>query len=145
MTDQPFRVIAEPSFKQMRAWLRAIPGKWAKELQKRNKKIATWVADEVRSDYSSEHPPQSHHGENSIRALARQTSASVAIGGPGQKAPYVLGQNFGSHQGPGKTQFPPVQKPDYFLYTNVGESLPRIRKEHLDGVDEVFHEAFPEL
>lgn len=142
LSNRPFQVIADPTFAQMRAWLREIPGKWAKELQKRNKKIAIWVADEVQSDYSAAHPAQTGRAENSIRALATQTSASVRIGS--EIAPYVLGQNFGSNQGPNKQQFPERKEPDYFLYANIEQHFDRIKKEHLQGVDDVFEEAFPE-
>ncbi len=126
----------------MRALLRAIDGRWNKELQKRNKKIATFVADEVESDYSSEHPRQSGLGAGSIRARATQTDASIWMGS--EAAPYVLGQNFGSSQGPHKQQFPPREEPDYFLYQNLEENRGRIEKEHAQGVDEVFEDAFPD-
>lgn len=141
MSDE-FRVISDPSFAQMRSWLRAIDHKWSKELQKRNKKIAVWVADEVESDYDSVHPAQSGEGSGSIRARATQTDASIWMGS--EAAPYVLGQNFGSNQGPHKQQFPERQEPDYFLYANIEENYGRIKGEHLKGVDEVFQEAFPE-
>lgn len=142
MNDADFKVVADPSFAEMRAMLRAIPGKWAKELQKRNKKIAVWVADEVEAEYSSDHPAQTGHGAGSIRARSTQTSASVWIGS--EAAPYVIGQNFGSNQGPHMRQFPPRKKPDYFLYATVEDGMKRIRKEHLQGVDEVFEQAFPD-
>ena len=141
MSDE-FKIIADPSFAEMRKELRAIEPKWAKELQKRNKKIATWLADEIESDYSSEHPSQSGKGAGSIRARATQTSASIWIGS--DAAPYVLGQNFGSGQGPRKKQFPARTEPDYFVYANIAENFKRIKNEHLKGVDEVFKEAFPD-
>jgi hypothetical protein len=137
-----FRVVADPSFKEMRDQLRAVDRKWAKELQKRNKKIAVWVADAVEADYNSEHAPQSGEGAKSIRARSSQTDASVWMGS--EAAPYVLGQNFGSNQGPDKEQFPDRKEPDYFLYQNISDNFGRIQKEHLQGVDEVFEEAFPD-
>jgi hypothetical protein len=127
----------------MRRLLREIGGgKLAKQLQKANKKIAVWLADEVESDYNSAHPPQSHEGANSIKARATQTSASIWMGS--DLAPYVLGQNFGSNQGPHKQQFPDRQEPDYFLYANLEQNYKRIEREHLQGVDDVFHLAFPD-
>lgn len=141
-TDNDFKFVVSPSFAEMRAKLREIDRKWPKEIQKRNKKIAVWVADETEADYSSEHSPQSGEGARSIRALATQTSASVRIGS--DAAPYVLGQNFGSNGGRNKHQFRRREEPDYFLYTNVQEGMPRIKKDHMAGVDEVFEEAFPD-
>jgi hypothetical protein len=140
MTD--FKIIAHPSFASMQAKLRELGGKWPKELQKRNKKIAEWIAIEVENEYSSEHPPRSGDASASIRDRSTQTTAAVWMGS--EAAPYVLGQNFGSNQGPNKEQFPQRKDPDYFLYTTVEENLPDIKKEHLKGVDEVMSEAFPD-
>lgn len=140
-TNSDFKFVVDPSFAEMRAKLREIDRKWPKEIQKRNKKIAEFVAVATENEYSAEHPAQSGEGSDSIRALATQKSASVRIGS--DAAPYVLGQNFGSNGGKNKHQFRRRNEPDYFLYTTVREYLPDIKKEYLKGVDEVMEEAFP--
>lgn len=123
--------------KEFRSALRQGGKELPKELQKVNKAFAADVAGDVRSKYTLAHPSRSGRGAQSIRALASQTRAQVAIGSA--RASYVLGQNFGSHQGPRKKQFRPVRKPDYFLYRTLEQRDKDLRDDYDELLEGLVH------
>lgn len=138
MADQ-FRIEADPTFKEFRRQLREVNNDLGKELQKANKRIATEVGKRARSKYERRYPGGRGRGARSIRGLATQTRAQVALGG--KKTPYVVGQNFGSKRFP---QFPPKRDPDHFLYETVGSMNDEIEDMYTDAVDDLTRQAFPE-
>ena len=136
------RITTDPPLADLRRQLREADLALPKELQKEHKEIARSVGDRTRSKYLAAHGGGEGRGAASIRPRATQTSASIAMGGP--RAPYVLGQNFGSNQGPRKRQFPTRRKPDYFLYTTIEEQRSEIERRHGEAVDRVMRKAFPD-
>jgi hypothetical protein len=88
-----------------------------KRLQRTLKEAVAPIARDAQQRYDRLHPTalrrrtpgrRPGRGRRSIRALATQRRAQVAMGG--KKAPYVLGQEFGSLQGPRKRQFPVARR-----------------------------------
>ena len=82
--------------KEFRADLRGLDKALLKELQKENKLVANEVAGHARAAYTGMHKQFSGRGASSIRGLASQTRAQVAIGSA--RAPYMLGQEFGANR-----------------------------------------------
>lgn len=132
----------DPSLGEVRRKLKAAGQGFSKALQKVFKSHSKKISDQMRGEYTSDHPTQSGAGLRSIRPYATQDSASIQIGG--DIAPYLLGQNFGSNQGLHKKQFPARGRPDYYLYTNVKEDYPSMIRDHEKAVDELMEEAFPD-
>jgi hypothetical protein len=126
--------------------LRAIDPKLAKELQKTNKEAAGKVAQAAKSAYSGRHRQRSGKGASSIRPLATQTRAQVALGGA--RAPYMLGQEFGSAQGPNKQQFPPYSgngpSAGYFFYPAVRAEADKLTETYAKALDQVIKPVFPD-
>lgn len=124
--------------RELRAASRAAP----KVVQRENKRFAERVATTTRAEYSRQHPSMSGRGAGSIRPLATATRAQVAIGSG--RAPYVLGQEFGSIR---YRQFPAWRGSGpgagYFLYPTVREELPELREDYLDAVGDALERAFP--
>jgi len=69
-----------------------------KEIQKMNKAVAKTVADKAVTKYEQVFTWRTGRGSASIRALASQTRAQIAFGSA--RAPYLVGQEFGSIQYP---------------------------------------------
>lgn len=157
--------------REFRTELRNVSRDLPKELQKENKAIAQEVAGKARTAYQSLYQQRSGRGAASIRGLANQTRAQVAIGSA--RAPYVLGQEFGANQrqavagfrgsynyGPGARgssarrssmrQFP-AYKPSptgrggegYFTYPTIRRMVPAIRMRYGSAIDRVTAKAFP--
>lgn len=124
------KVIVE-GLDELRRDLRRASKEAPKLIQRANKTVAEGVALEARSKYIARY--RAGRASGSIRPLASQSRSQVAIGRP--RLPYVLGQNFGSHQGPRKKQFPPVRKPDYFLYATVDARREQTRREYFDVLE----------
>lgn len=124
------KVIVE-GLDELRRDLRRASKEAPKLIQRANKTVAEGVAHEARSKYIARY--RSGPGASSIRPLGSQARAQVALGRP--RLPYVVGQNFGSLQGPRKKQFPPVRRPDYFLYSTVDERREQTRREYFDVLD----------
>lgn len=133
------RIYSDPPLSDMRRWLRAAGDHLPKRLQQANKAIAQEVADLARAKYRRHYVQRSGDGAKSIRALATQTRAQVAIGSA--KAPYGPGQNFGSDR---IKQFAPKARPDRFLYATIEAERDEIEEMHGEAVDEVMREAFPD-
>lgn len=134
-----FRVNSDPTFKAFRAQLKQIDAELPKQLQQANKKIAVDVGDRAREKYQNRYPSRSGRGAKSIRGTATQTRAQVAAGS--KRAPYVVGQNFGSKRFP---QFPAKRDPDHFIYATVGELNGEIEDLYKDAVDDLMRVAFPQ-
>jgi hypothetical protein len=132
------KIIVNPPLNIVRAQLRQAGGDFPKRLQQTNKEVAKDVADEGRAEYKRTYTQRSGEGAKSIRALATQTKAQVAIGGA--KAPYGPGQNFGSNK---LKKFAPKATPDRFLYATVDKRREEIEKQHGEMVDDLMDEAFP--
>lgn len=133
------RIEVRPSMAKFRAALKKAGNDFPKKLQKVNKEVAKTVADDTREAYGNYYQRQSGAGERSIRALATQLKAQVAIGNT--KAPYVPGQNFGSNR---IRRFAPKAHPDRFLYKSVEKRRAKIIEEHSEMVRDLLHEAYPE-
>lgn len=105
--------------KELRAALRAIDGTLPRELQRTNKRAAADVIVPAarRLAESRTNPRWGHLAVASIRALASQTRAQVALGS--QKVRWAAGENFGSFK---YHQFPPskgYRAGDYALYESI--------------------------
>lgn len=149
MPAEMFRV---EGLKEFRSALRDAGKDVAKELQKENKALAVEVAAEVRTAYSALHPALSGRGMGSIRGLATGVTAAVAIGS--DRAPYVLGQEFGANHrslvgraggrgrrvGRGRSsmrQFPLYQRSGHFLYPTLRSTVPKIKQRYLTALNRV--------
>jgi hypothetical protein len=136
---------------QFQRELRAIDSKLPKELQKANKAFAQRLVPSVRSAYSRHYPKPTPKVRrrtrrsrvrtiDGIRAVARQTSAGIAIGGA--RRPHMLGQEFGSDRYP---QFAPWTVGEgRFLYPTVGEEAPKLVAEYGKVLMDVSRQAFPD-
>jgi hypothetical protein len=75
-----------------------------------------------------------------IRALASQTRATVALGAA--RVPWALGSNFGS-LGRYK-QFPGQADPDHALYKAIESQRERVIEEYGDMIERLTDRAFPD-
>ena len=125
------RKVVVEGLDELRRDLRRASQEAPKLIQRANKTVAEGVAHEARSKYIAAY--RAGPGASSIRPLASQRRAQVALGR--ERLPYVVGQNFGSNQGPRKRQFPPVRRPDYFLYATVDERKRQTEAEYFDVLD----------
>jgi hypothetical protein len=132
------KIIVDPPLAFFRSALRKAGAEFTKRLQKVNKSVAEDVAEGGRQEYRRTYTRRSGAGEKSIRALATQTRAQVAIGSA--RAPYGPGQNFGSNK---LRQFAPKASPDRFLYATVAKQEDEIRAQHMAMVTDLMHEAYP--
>ncbi|MGE0229974.1 MAG: hypothetical protein AB7I38_17015 [Dehalococcoidia bacterium] len=128
---------------------REVDPSYAKKLQVANKTVAETIAGRARARYQQQHQSRSGDGANSIRALATQQRAQVAFGSA--RAPYVPGQEFGSHGGPGKRQFPAyVPSPSgrggrgYFFFPTLREETEDLPELYLKAIEEVLRPVFPD-
>lgn len=161
--------MAEPNairvegLRELRSALRSVDKALPKNLQVENKAFAQEVAGVVRGVYQGQHPAQSGRGAASIRGLASQSSASIALGSA--RAPYMLGQEFGANQraslggrrygvagGRARSikkssmrQFPRYVPSDsgrggrgYFMYPTLRARLPRLQQRYLEAIDRAF-------
>jgi hypothetical protein len=78
---------------------------------------------------------------NSIRALASQTRATVALGSNRKKDAWIVSENFGSIS---KRQFAPLGHPDHALYKAIEEVKPRVIEEYGDMIQRLASKAFPD-
>lgn len=134
------RIEVNPTFAEMRARLKQAGDGWPKRIQKANKSVAKKVADKAADKYPRHYRRRSGAAQRSIRALASQSKAQVAIGRA--TVPYAVGQNFGSKRR--YPQFAPKAEPDRFIYATVAEEMSAIEEMHGKEIDAVFDEAFPE-
>lgn len=136
-----------PPLREFRAQLRALGGDWTKRLRKVNSNVAKQASAAIKSAYSAQFPRRSGAGASSIRAQAGQTDAAVAFGG--SRAPYVVGQEFGSNR---YAQFRPWTgrgpggkgSRGRFAYPTLREMTPDIKEQHGKEIDDLFREAFPD-
>lgn len=136
-----------PPLREFRAQLRALGGDWPKRLRKVNSNVAKEASKAIKAAYLSTYTRRSGDGARSIRAQAGQTDAAVAFGG--SKAPYVVGQEFGSNKygrfspwtgkGPGGKG-----SQGRFAYPTLREMTPDIKEQHGKEIDDLFNEAFPD-
>ena len=128
--------------KAFRSELKQLGPELPKALQKLNKSFAERVATKAQSAYGGLHPARTGKGRRSIRGLASQQRAQVAIGSP--SVPYMLGQEFGSGRMP---RFPPRSggggRDGYFLYPTITAEIPNLTGDYLDAVAKLSHAAFP--
>jgi hypothetical protein len=78
---------------------------------------------------------------NSIRALASQTRATVALGSERKRDAWIVSENFGSIN---KRQFPPLGSPDHALYEAISEVKERVMAEYGDMLEKLTARAFPD-
>ena len=140
------RVTGIEGLQQLSRDLKAIDPKLGKELQKVNKAAVETAAKAARSAYSGLHRQRSGKGVKSIRALASQTRAQVALGS--SSAPYMLGQEFGSHQGPHKQQFPGYRgngsEAGYFFYPAIRDEAEKLTETYTKALDHLIKPVFPD-
>lgn len=136
MTDNGVRVVGVEGLDALRRDLRALDAALPKELQKLNKRAAETVAEQARASYTRRYRQQSGTGAGSIRALATQTKAQVALGSA--RAPYMLGQEFGSTR---YQQFPPYNSGQgEFFYPAVREASSDLPDTYADLLDKLVRE-----
>jgi hypothetical protein len=78
---------------------------------------------------------------NSIRALASQTRATVALGSNRKKDAWIVSENFGSAT---KKQFPRLEHPDHALYAAIEETHDKIISTYSGMLGELTRKAFPD-
>ena len=141
MTDS-MRIDVE-GLKDFRRQLRtAGDGRYSKELQRINKAAVQDIASAARRRYSSHYTSKRGKHVGSIRALASQRRAQVAIGGP--KAPGALGQEFGSNSLPQfKAWRGSDSKAGYFLWPAIRSGIGQARQEYEAELDKLLRKAFP--
>jgi hypothetical protein len=131
-----FTVTGVDGLQQLSRDLKELDPKLAKELQKTNKAAVETVASKARSSYGGQHQSRSGAASSSIRALASQQRAQVALGSG--RAPYVLGQEFGSGQGPHKRQFPPYNAGQgNFFYPAVRAETADLAEKYAEMLDDL--------
>ena len=123
--------------REFRRALRDLGPQYTRLVQQANKQAAAEVAAAARSKFEAQHPSRTGHGIASIRPLATQTRAQVALGGV--RVPYIQGLEFGSHQGPRKRQFPPFNfGKGNFFYPAISEAVAgRLPERYLELLDRV--------
>lgn len=132
--------------RELRKGLRAAVDASPAQLRVANKRVAEDVVlPEVQRRATAHTSPAGRWGHvalATIRALATQTSASVAIGN-NTTATYALGKNFGSIR---FKQFLPHGggDPDYALYSGIGATRAATIEAYGDAIDTLTHEAFPD-
>lgn len=135
--------------REFRRALRSMDRDLPKLITKANREIVEPVVERARRRYSRLYRSRSGKAKRSIRGLATQTKATVAVGRP--RLPYVLGQEFGSNQGPNTRQFPRyLPAPSgrgglgYFYYPSIREGLQELRAKHyIDALDRAAAQAYP--
>lgn len=143
-STDPFRIDVE-GLRQFRNALRLAEDASPATLRAANKRVAEDVVlPEVERRATASNSPQRRWGHvalGTIRALATQTSASLAIGN-NTTATYALGKNFGSNR---FRQFAPYGggDPDYALYSGIGATRAETIEEYGDAIDQLAREAFP--
>ena len=131
--------------REFRTAIRRVGPDMPKALQQENKAVAGEVAGQARAAYVSVYTSRSGRGAGSIRGLATQTRAQVAIGGA--RTPYMLGLEFGSNRFP---QFRPWSGPaprgrgsrGKFLYPALRAALPGLVQRYAQAIDKVAARAF---
>jgi hypothetical protein len=119
--------------------LRKVDSSYGKRIGQINKRAGEKVARDASSRYAQHYTPRSGRAQRTIKASAAQRQAQVKIGAA--RAPYVVGQEFGSNRYP---QFAPgTGKQGRFLYPAVREETPKLVDEYLKELDDVAREAFP--
>jgi hypothetical protein len=144
-TVDPFRINVA-GLRELRNGLRLAEDASPAALRAANKKVAEVVVlpEVERRARAQDRTPQGRWGHvalGTIRALATQTSASIAIGN-NTTAVYALGKNFGSLR---YRQFPPHMggDPDYALYSGIGATRADTIETYGDMIDDLTKEACP--
>lgn len=148
--------IAVPDLRPLVRLLKETAPALERQLQQLNRSHGAAIAGAARAAYGVLHPwrivgrrvrgrggkPRTGRGSASIRATATSGRASVQIGSP--RAPYMLGQEFGSRRTPNKRQFPPyIQAPSgrggagYFFYPTLRREVPPMRESYMRALDAV--------
>ncbi len=111
--------------------LRKMDTQWPKEMRLANKEAATVALPGVRRLI----PVRSGRLKKSLRVLATQRRASVAVGSQ-KRVPYAHPINFGW---PSRG----IQ-PQEFMYRGLADSRPKIMKAYLAAVNRLVRRAFPD-
>lgn len=136
--------------RDLRRELKRAGDEFPKELRDTNFRVANEVvvptaqrkARSTRRPHADRPRPDRGHWEDypkTIRALASQTRATVALGSA--RVPWALGANFGSLK---YTQFPGLGNPDHALYAAIEEKQQDVIKTYGDMLDTLTKKAFPE-
>ena len=120
MTEFRFEIEGLDDFRRD---LRRLSKDAPKAMTRAGKRAAQLVAPRVQAAYARRYRQRSGRGARSIRAVATQRGAGVRIGGA--RAPYVVGQEFGSNK---YRQFAPWSGPSASGRGSAGKFLyPTIR------------------
>lgn len=152
-------VAITPPVRQQLALLRLVPGRLDLQVRKQFRELAATVRSEARANAAAARPqrrslrstPSRGTGSwrdlvNSIRSGSSDRGPTVSVGS--EKAPWVLGFEFGSLRGPRKRQFPAWSgngdAAGYFFYPAVRAGQERILAGMDAALDEAARQAFPE-
>ena len=133
----------------LRRELRKVDPQLNRGLGRINKEAGELVASESRSRAIGI-GSSAAKGAKSIKASAKSRAVIVALGGA--RAPWEIGSEFGSKQGPGKKQFPPFTgnqwtpnagSSGYFLMPAIRDTRPQFERVYLDALDGFFKSSFP--
>lgn len=141
MTD--FR-IQTTGLKELNDGLRFFENGVAKSVRPILKAFAERVAGKVRQAYGRRYPTAQHVNAGGVRSAATNRSAQLILGG--ERAPFLLGQEFGSDK---FRQFPAWSgntdgaANGYYFFPTLRRELPDMTGELAQMVDEYAAKAFP--
>lgn len=143
MSLSPLQKVEIEGLADFRRELKALSKELPKELQKLNKAAVEPIARDAQRRYGEIYTDRSGKSRRSIRALASQTRAQVALGR--SSLLHLPGQEFGSFGGPHKEQFvrPPTDGSGRFFYPAIREGLTRLLDEYVRALDKLGRRAFP--
>lgn len=129
--------------RELKRELKKLEGAFPKELQRANKRVTRdiIVPAAVSNAEGRSNPKWGHEAIDTIRALATQEKAQVALGSARVK--WAAGENFGSNR---FKQFPPskgYRQGDYALYEAIGQKQAESLNEWVESLDGLLSRAFP--
>jgi len=140
-------VIEAPDLREFRRDLKRAGDQFPKQLQQTNKHVVEKVVlpeakrrgSQSRRNLAGGRATIGSKGVATIRALATQRSAAVAMGGA--RTPWVAGNEWGS--GGKYRQFPRKNREGHILWPVVEELRDEIVEEYRDAVGDLAKIAFP--
>lgn len=131
---------------EFRRNLRSVSRDAPKAIQRINKRSAEVLTPRVVAAYRQRYRQRTGRGARAIRAVATQSRAGIRIGGA--RAPYLIGQEFGSNR---FKQFAPWSGPSpsgrgsagRFLFPTIRSSADELRGIWFREFDREFATPFP--
>lgn len=126
--------------KEMIRGLKGANSEFPKAIRLANKSVAEMIVGPARARMGGHTPRAGSRAAGTIRALASQTRAQIALGRA--NVPHAIGHEFGSIR---YHQFPPWSgRTGYAVYPTIRAMRQQITDTYLDAIAEATQEAFPE-